>query len=93
VVCLAHLCIRPRTLDSVCEEFECKAKRPVVSTGLCSSYQAQIPSVDGFQRRVDCQEFTVDFLDLRRALGLFQPKVQQGEHLAVGASALALVLI
>ena len=60
---------------------------------LIDQNQAQVAWLERFERRVDGQELAVDLLDFLGALGVGQAQLQQRQHFAVGAAALALILI
>jgi hypothetical protein len=55
--------------------------------------QAQIAGLQLLQRAVDGGELAVDLFHLAGARGAFQALAQQGQHLAIGAAALAGVLV
>ena len=55
--------------------------------------QAEITCIEFFQRRVDGQEFTMNFADVTGAGGVLQPGLQERQHFAIGTPALALILI
>ena len=55
--------------------------------------QADIAGLEFAERRIDGQEFNVDFLDFPRPPCILESVAQQGKHFAVGAAALAGILI
>ena len=71
---------------------------PLGNVGQCfinliNQDQTQIARNEPLQCRVNGDKFAVDFLDVFRALGVFQTQLKKGEHFSIGTSTLALILI
>ena len=60
---------------------------------LIDQNETKIAFLQSGQRLVDGDEFTVDFIDMLHPFRPFQSLAQQGNHFAVGAAALALILV